>query len=365
MRYSSAVPRWWHVALIGGLIAIAAVLVVPWAPPSQFDRAVANMEPTGIGPDWATSEEGDRPRPMASALFASANVHDFRRTGSRASFDRAVAAAAALQSTARDTRSGRAGWGQGFRWDAFGDGSVNPANTVYGITTALAVQALLDVHEMAADATYLVLAEEALDSYAEHFTQSESGGYFWYSEWRRDARPVLNVSAMLAGQYARLGRVLDRPDYRELARSAANYILAYRRRDVPDARWPYQVGRDKPNDAVHAAYVVQGLEEVTRNAAVAGFDAEASFDHLRTFLASDGGVNEFAGGGDPARVWGVGYLMFVTCEYTRDLDAAGSLRTALDQYEIEDGAYSRLPGEEIVYPRMQAHVLIGLAACGY
>src|SRR5690606_22848440 len=37
------------------------------------------------------------------------------------------------------TRQGRAGWGLPFAWDAFADGSVNPAETIYGITNAFCV----------------------------------------------------------------------------------------------------------------------------------------------------------------------------------------------------------------------------------
>jgi hypothetical protein len=39
------------------------------------------------------------------------------------------------------------GWGIGFPSDAFGDGSVNPANTIYGLVKAFAAGALLDAFE--------------------------------------------------------------------------------------------------------------------------------------------------------------------------------------------------------------------------
>src|SRR5690606_12000299 len=89
--------------------------------------------------------------PMAYAFFASAEAHRYSRTQDRASLARAGAAAEWLVQNADLDGDGATAWGLPFAWDAFGDGSENPEHNAYTITTAVAVQALLDVYEHTGD----------------------------------------------------------------------------------------------------------------------------------------------------------------------------------------------------------------------
>ena len=168
---------------------------------------------------------GDMGRPapddhaMAYALYASAAVLAGRTDDARIAADWLVA---------HDHDGARLGWGLSFAWDAFSDGSTNPVTTVYGITTALAVRALLDVAEKTGERRYRDSAVGALDAYSGAVTQTPAGVFFWYSDQVADAIEVPNVVSMLMGQYARAGRVLDRQDYRQLADRAYAELMTKR-----------------------------------------------------------------------------------------------------------------------------------------
>jgi hypothetical protein len=260
------------------------------------------------------------------------------------------------------------GWGLGFEWDAFGDGSKNPAGTVYGITTALAVAGLLDAYEATRDNSYIKVAEAALDYYAKCFTVTADGGYFWYSDQPADSIDVYNVSSMLMGQYARASRLLDRKDFGKLARLASRQLLAGVQSVDGLPYWSYSERNDRPNDAVHAAYTVQGLIEFNRHMPDA-YSLSGHAQYLSSF-GVNGMVKEFSSHHDlseeqsskVARLWGVGMLIFTLVQLD-DIDHARTYAEALEKYRVGGGnMLANLPNSDKAgEPRMISHVSLGLA----
>jgi hypothetical protein len=144
------------------------------------------------------------------------------------------------------------GWGTPWAWDPFADGTTNPAHTSYAITTALAIDALLDAGRFgAADAEVLVRWARA----------SWSDGFYWYSVRRQDAIYTPNVSAMLAGVTARAlagYAELFKPADRQLLRQRVHASFARLVREAP--AWPYSDLQLTPNDLSHQAYILWGGE---------------------------------------------------------------------------------------------------------
>jgi len=172
-----------------------------------FDRASGNLFPdlVGYGLD-PRHQDVSRYYPMAYALYAWAQAIHAKKTNSAHARSNAEIAARWLINHSDLNGDSTVGWGLPFAWDAFGDGSTNPANTVYGITTALSVYALLEVFDLTGKKEFLSTALDALDGYITYFTALPDGtGYFWYSERSDDSHPVPNVSSMLAGAYAQAG----------------------------------------------------------------------------------------------------------------------------------------------------------------
>jgi hypothetical protein len=95
-------------------------------------------------------------------------------------------------------------------WDAFQDGTINPENQPYTITTAIVLEGLLDALALPSfwtDAERLeiheVLVQVSLHWCQDVWTQDTFGGFFWSSPNYNDAYFVLNASAMLLGSMER------------------------------------------------------------------------------------------------------------------------------------------------------------------
>ncbi len=305
---------------------------------------------------------GDMGRPapddhaMAYALYASAAVLAGRTDDARIAADWLVA---------HDHDGARPGWGLSFAWDAFSDGSTNPVTTVYGITTALAVRALLDVAEKTGERRYRDSAVGALDAYSGAVTQTPVGVFFWYSDQVADAIEVPNVVSMLMGQYARAGRVLDRQDYRQLADRAYAELMTKRVMAGDRAYWPYsQNPNSRMNDLVHASYIVQGLIDYARwnNRAP---DIRAELHYLDGFITGAcvtqmDTVLHKGRCAKPASLWGIGMLMFTLADIG-DTVRAHAIAGQVGAYRFGDGLFAQRAGDHDFNPRAEAHLLFGLA----
>lgn len=258
------------------------------------------------------------------------------------------------------------GWGLPYAWDAFQDGSVNPVDTVYGITTAIAVRGLLDSYVKFGGKELAESAMVALDYYSDHFTTTAQGGYFWYSDQSQDEKDTHNVSSMLLGQYARAGSLFSRDDYLEISRAAFTHLWEHRIDTEFGIKWHYSDYADTPNDAVHAAYIVQGIIDYSK---YSGEIIETSelVKYLQGFIHS-GGASEFnkhehiseALLEQPARGWGVGMLIYTFADVGEGSYAEKAERSLTD-YEFSANKFSVMPNEETFTPRTQAHISFGLA----
>lgn len=291
---------------------------------------------------------------MAFALIASAGANLSDEKTSRAAADWLV-------------KNSAPGWGLGFAWDAFSDGSENPATTVYGITTALGARGLLDAFERYKDPAYLQTAEASLDYYSKFFTVTENGGYFWYSDQETDAINSTNISAMMLAPLLEVGRLSDRPDFVRLADMAAKEIVSSRRSIGSYQYWSYSDRNDEPNDAAHAAFIVLGLTEYAASTGRV-MDLTKAAKYLTTFLV-DSGVRAYSQANDidpkmglrPARLWDIGMLSYTLAE-TGQYEAAKTAIAALPNYEFEPFRYSNLLGGKAEQDaRMIAYVLLGLS----
>lgn len=186
---------------------------------SRFDDGAL-----GYGPDsYTPSVRSDHA--MAYALILSAESIRYKRMGEPEALERARDAAAWLMENRDMDADGLIGWGLSFEWDAFQDGSTNPADWPYTITTTLAIQGLLDLHDVTADANLIGIALEATRTMLAHaFTQMEGAAWFHYSPSEFDDYDVYNVSAMMLGQLQRL--VLHEPIWQEYADLVAAHLLA-------------------------------------------------------------------------------------------------------------------------------------------
>ena len=319
-------------------------------------RKTFSVERPGFGVE--TTKERDVEQAMAYGLVASA--------ASIARYEvLAMSAADWLVKNAYVQRG--QGWGLGWEWDAFGDGSVNPADTSYGITTALAVDGLLRTYELTRNAQYLDAAIRALESYAQSITLSDHGLFFWYSDQEADAINVPNVSAMMAGVFAMAGHMANRDDFKSLARRALSDLLAQSEESDGGITWRYFDGAGaRYNDAVHASYIVYGALLTEKFAGGARLERESLSQYLKGFIAYDGTIREYRPSESKkqelrSRLWGVGMLAF-TLQALGETEAALVVLQSAADYRLPNGDFAYRYDGEYHATRSTAHLLLAAAA---
>jgi hypothetical protein len=128
-------------------------------------------------------------------------------------------------------RWGGLGWGLDDPWDAFGDGTTNPATTVYAFQTGLAIWCLAEAAAVTGERAYRNLAVRAQAAYRQRaYVRHGQGypidctscGYFWYSLSANDAgRFVKNTNIEMAVSGLALDRYQASPADREAGMAAA------------------------------------------------------------------------------------------------------------------------------------------------
>lgn len=343
-----------------------------------------NSQGVGVEPFFGSGEL----HPMTYGLVLSAEILHLRCLPNKESHHRIHKAVQWLLDNADLDGDGLPGWGLPNAWDAFGDGSVNPANHPYTITTAIVLQGLLDALstpslwiEAEKEAIRKIIVEVCLRWAREIWTQNDSERFFWFSPASRDAYFVPNVSAMFLGSVARLiyeqGSALtdkERQLLQQRIDDAARGIVSKMRWRNDAPFWSYSTFRDRPNDLVHHAYILWGME--LYRALNGRVDLPWSLDQALRSLdlfwkekrihnyPQDIEYDNNAYRTKPAILWGAGTMLAF---YARWGDSLRVERT-LNFIERDYGPFSSLrlwpkgfSNDETFYARYAAHVLWGLA----
>lgn len=158
-------------------------------------------------------------------------------------------------------------------WDAFGDGSTNPAFTAYTWQSGMVALGVAKIVRVLDDAGHPETAavrtfgEALVDRWDEHYTAVADGGYWWYSTQPSDAIAVHNTSALVAmasqilsesGSDASYG---DRPPQTVdllWARTSGNPTDGYTWNYADDG---YPVAQRRAEDVSHALVTTQLMRE--------------------------------------------------------------------------------------------------------
>jgi hypothetical protein len=246
----------------------------------------------GLGmTDYPGPQPAHIPKAYAVLLMAELNRANYTqvRLSTRGRF-----AGEWLLDNADLNRNGIAGWGVPAAWDAYGDGTVNPENTEYTISTAIVVKALMDwegTDPQAPRDRIRATVAAALTPYLDPEMRSPAG-LFPYSLHTNDRKfDTFNPAAYLAGQMQRWSRMAPIGPIRQRAIEAADStvkaLLAHKQVDATDGwYWHYSIQERVPNDLAHAGYIIEGLREYAAAGGrlAAGIDVGAIHRHLNSFL---------------------------------------------------------------------------------
>lgn len=245
------------------------------------------------------------------------------------------------------------GWGTPWTWDPFGDGSETAAGTPFAITTAIAIQGLLDAGVTATTGAEIgsILVRWSRDAW--------SDGYYWYSLDPRDAIDTPNVNAMLAGvtlrYLAEAGDTLamaDRLLVSDRSQRSFEHLVAMRDAAL---RWRYSARGEVVNDLSHHVYILWGAE-LARGAGVSiPWDRAAALESIGRYgLVYPRDIaltpSMAARDGSPWEVSGSGVALAFSGRW-------GSPRDVLRWADATCTALDRAPFS----PRFAAHALLGFA----
>jgi predicted membrane-bound spermidine synthase len=283
---------------------------------------------------------------------------------------------------------GIVGWGVPIAWDAYGDGSVNPANTAYTISTAIVVESLLDWMEQdptSPGAEILSVVEAALLPFADPDMRSPSG-LAPYSFIMTDRQyDTFNPAAYLAGQLQRFSRITTDEALagalRDAADSTVQALLDHRQINPATGSWYwyYSVQETVANDLPHASYIIHGLFDYAKYGGALSnkLDLDAVIAHIEEFEAPATAERETYIRGwprlredvdSPARSYDIGMAMSLVCRLGYSPGLQATLSSMLPTYRSEDGAFLKYPaGSDFAEPlrvnEYEAYLYDGAVAC--
>ncbi|MBV6450550.1 MAG: hypothetical protein MHPDNHAH_01274 [Anaerolineales bacterium] len=256
-------------------------------------------------------------------------------------------------------QDGVIGWGLPVAWDAYGDGTVNPPDTIYTITTAIAINSLLDWLEMDpnAPADWIVSTVDAAFQPFLEPGRITPNGLLVYSLSSYDQQyDTYNPAAYMAGQMQRFSGITSDDVQRRRLRSVADRVMSALLKDKrtdPDGGWYwlYSVNESSPNDAAHALYIVDGiyqylLHDGTLAKEFVWIDVVRHIDLF--YSPKDQTWLRFpqispASSKEPPRLYEVGMLLHFMGRMGNQAEGLSLFRFALAAYRLPDGTYAKFP----------------------
>jgi hypothetical protein len=202
------------------------------------------------------------------------------------------------------------GWGYPFPWQS--RTHFLPAYTPNIVTTSFSGMALAELYRIAPSDIVLAAIERSAEYIVRDIPRASNGVAFGYAA--NDPQIVFNASLLGAEFLLRAGRLLAMPEYLDLARGAAEFVVKHQKKD---GSWAYGL---EPSqhwiDSFHTGFVVVSLQAIAEElgdsslheSAISGFDY-----YVKTFLEPDGAIKYFSNKRYPIDTHALGQAM-VTLE---------------------------------------------------
>lgn len=289
---------------------------------------------------------------------------------------------------------GKPGWGLPQPWDAWADGTTNPPNHPYTITTAICLEGLLDAlavstsgADIPRDEVRNLMKQVVLRWCREVWSEGYGGGYFWYSPNPADDVFGVNAASWFLGSMMRVldehGDVFSDAERQPIEKRADALATAIVKTVQPREGLPFwkyapapnRFNNDRPNDLVHHIYILWGIETYrdagprvklpwTRAQAVESVDCFWRDGRMCAFPQDQKKTDSTEAMCQPPRLWCAGMMLAFYARWGSQ-EQAGRTFKAIDEAL---GPWPKLRlrpreagGSDTFYPRHGAHALMGLA----
>jgi len=331
--------------------------------------------------DYEGNPKGDIPKAYAEVLLAEL---ERARHGLLTELPSLAAITGSfLLDHADENYDGVIGWGLPVAWDAYGDGSINPANSEYTITTAIVADSLLTWMEQDPDAPgdrILETLEKAFSPYLLPDMKSPSGLLPYSLSVGDRAYDTFNPAAYLAGEMQRFSGYAKTEEIRTGLRRAADrtmQVLLDNQKTSPlngSLYWNYSITEEVPNDLGHAVYIVQGIAAYVRAGGALGdsFDLDRAFAHLEDFDDDrNRRISQWPVWREDvqisARTYDLGSALALACSFPRFVSFARNAAMAAASYLDANGRYQKHPYSNdtpgVVINEYEAYLYRGAVAC--
>ncbi len=375
-----------RVVFLSAILGLSGCFVNPEPPdPAQEiahieSRLDAQYPARGLA-DYPSGEAVDVPKGYAMILLAE--IDRARSSGAETVSEIGANAGQWLLQHDDENQNGIIGWGVPVAWDAYGDGSINPKDTEYTISTAIAVDALLswlEFVDVGLHARILNTVEQSLEPYLDESMRTPAG-LLPYSLMLSDRKyDTFNPAAYLAGQLQRFSYLASTPEKTARMREAADQtiqVLLQNKLVNPATGswyWNYSIQEDVPNDLPHAGYIIEGfLVYMDNHGRLSGeVDRSAVTAHIFDFLRKNGKDVRAWPSFRPdiktrPRLYDVSIGLQLACRYASMRPMKTALFNQLPNYKTRNGFYLKYPvtqrNDNPVVAEYEAYLLRALSAC--
>jgi len=350
--------------------------VQPISPENAYESMIQNLDSLNPGKGLDYFDDERRNRPMAYGLILSAEANRYRFLRDTTIWQRMEKGGSWLLENPDINENGIFGYGLADPFDAFGDKTKNPSHREYAITTGIAIKGLLDWHELLEDSIYRreiesVVARCFLPYLGNQF-ESPNGLPLYSLDENDEAFDVYNPAAFLAGQMQRFATITEDDSLRSELTLKAEMVMNELFSDAKvdregNLRWDYGTHRrlQRPNDLVHACYIIEGIRAYIRYGGEPEEEWERLVHHLNRFYSDDHWYEylkpELQNEEYEPRLWGLGMLMYSLAKEGDYQTIEESLWPQIEKYHLGEGRFKFKPSDERRMIRQSAHVMLGLS----
>ena len=297
---------------------------------SYYQMLIKEFPEGALGKGLEPTFPGMSYQPMTYGLLLSSETIYYKKYRDKNTLDRIRELVNWLIENKDLDKDGIPGWGLPHEWDAYQNGSINPPNHPYTITTSIVMNGFLDVLSMLDLVSYKeriviqdILAKTALHWCHNLWATNDKGGFFWYSPSQTDHYFTVNVSAMFLGTLARLlaeqGCIFTEQEYsfvKDRINSAAKAVISNVKLSKGMPQWYYTIyespaKNSKYNDVVHHGYILWGMELYRKHGGMhpLPWTVEQAVKSIDRFIVDHKVLRfpELKKG--PARLWGTGMAL--------------------------------------------------------
>jgi hypothetical protein len=267
--------------------------------------------------------------------------------------------------------NGIVGYGLADSFDAFSDNSINPPHTEYTITNGIVLQGLLESYDLAPDDIKISIrsiVEELIQTYLNGYYNTP-GGFISYSISQEDKGYVVyNPAIYMAGVLQYYSNIFPESEISvqcgEFADNIVSFMLSKRKESSSGGYyWNYGENQERPNDLVHACYIIEGFRVYAENNGAIDVPMNLLYMHLLDFK-QDSIFNEhpIQRGGildNSPRLWSLGMLLY-TLDLKNDLENIGLVNQQLACYQNDENLFQCELNDPRIINRHLAHLLLGL-----